>query len=76
MELFEGERLEYLIIIRDWADNTNFLGLSAFFVRHNFASGFIEVPGATGINDKANGEQIYFRGSSHDDGKSCCQCSE
>ena len=58
MELPERERPEYLIIIRDWADNTNFWGLSVFFMHHNFAPGFIEVPGATGINDKANGEQI------------------
>ena len=48
MELSERERPEYLIIIRAWADNTNFLGLSAFFMHHNFASGFIEVPGLTG----------------------------
>lgn len=48
MELSEGENPEYLIIIRAWADNTNFLGLSAFFVHHNFAPGFIEVPGLTG----------------------------
>ncbi len=48
MELSEGEKPEYLIIIRTRADNTNILGLSAFFVHHNFASGFIEVPGLTG----------------------------
>ncbi len=48
MELSEGEKPEYLIMIRAWADNTNFLGLSAFFVHHNFASEIIEVPGLTG----------------------------